>query len=70
MEINRDSLSSGERKGISLNRREEIPFGVVGPQRGTPRDSGTVWKGRPETVIARYAKSRRALEDSRVPRGT
>src|SRR5215510_2563363 len=35
MEINRDSPSSGERKGISLNRREAIPSGVVGLRRGT-----------------------------------
>ena len=31
-------------------------MGLWGPDMGLLRDSRTAWKGRPETVIARYTK--------------
>jgi hypothetical protein len=46
------------------------PIGVVGPRRGTVEASRTVWEGRPERVIAPYAKVEAALEVSRVGRDT
>ena len=51
-EINKDSHSSDERTGISPNHI----CGVVGPQYLTHIYRRTLWKERPQKVIALYAK--------------
>ena len=57
-EINRDSESSGERNRRSLHDLASVP-------------SRTVWKGRPQRVIAPYAKGALAeLSVSEVGRDT
>ena len=43
-------------RGIAQTGGKKFLAGVVGLQRGTRTDSGTVWKGRPKRVIAPYAK--------------
>ena len=53
----RDSLSSGERKGKSPNRRGLNPAGVVGLQRkGRESIAERAWNGGPERVRVPYAK--------------
>ena len=44
--------------------------GCGAPDMGWQKYRRTVWKGRPETVIARYSKYLCPLGSPRVPRGT
>ena len=64
-EIERDSLSSGERKGKSLNSAlsQERAEGCGSFVNGRPRDSRNTWKGIPEKVKVLYAKSQSRQED-------
>ena len=64
----RDTPSSGERNGYSLNQRT-WSVGVAGPQCETDESSQTVWEGRPQKVKALSAKLESALEVSQVPWG-
>ena len=54
-----DSVSSGERKRKSPNRR--LVSGVVGPRRGIPIDRRRKWKVPAQRVKPPYPKSRGAL---------
>ncbi len=64
-----DSVSSGERKRRSPNQSACI-LGLWGPDMGLRKDSRMAWKGQPQTVTVRYAKSWITLGCPRVPRDT
>ena len=49
-EINRESVSSGERTRKSLNRWHASVAGVVGPHLGKAKPERSAWKGAPQKV--------------------
>ena len=66
---NSDSVSSGERKRNSPNH-PACGMGLRDLDVALLKDSGTVWKVRPQRVIVPYAKSGDSLEVSQVERDT